>query len=218
MVGAAAGRMTLKAVRQRPDLERARHVQPFAPHARHAERGVDQHRPDRADEDHEDRGDGAVLDGVERERHPGERRHRLQDLDEGIERAIDQRRHADQEAERHGHQRRQAEAQQHAAQRIGELDADALVVAAAHIERIAAGASRSWRRCRPASASPTSSRVAAAAPTSLAYSGSIAAPLPAVGMRGDLPDRHDADEDQQRQQRRPQAQRVLERRHALSSA
>ena len=55
--------------------------------------------------------------------------------------------------------------------------------------------------------------VAAAAPTSLAYSGSTAGPLPAVGMRRDLPERHDAGEDQQRQQRRPQAERVLQRRH-----
>jgi hypothetical protein len=50
-----------------------------------------------------------VLDGVERERHPGERRHRLQDLDEGIERAVDQRRHADQEAQRDGNERGQAD-------------------------------------------------------------------------------------------------------------
>src|SRR5262245_28628028 len=61
---------------QGADLERARHVQPFAPHARHAEGGVYEHRPHRADEDHEDRGDGAVLDGVEGKRHPGGRRPR----------------------------------------------------------------------------------------------------------------------------------------------
>jgi hypothetical protein len=37
-----------------------------------------------------------VLDGVERERHPGERRDRLEHLDERVERLGKQRRHADQ--------------------------------------------------------------------------------------------------------------------------
>ena len=60
--------------------------------------------------------------------------------------------------------------------------------------------------------------VAAAAPTSLAYSGSIAGPLAAVGMVATCQIADDTDEDQQRQQSRPQAERVLERRHGVSSA
>ena len=56
--------------------------------------------------------------------------------------------------------------------RIGELDADALVVGAAVVERVVAGAARSWRRRRPASASPTCP-APPSAPISLAYSGSI---------------------------------------------
>ena len=111
MVGAAAGRITSKALRSGFTSS----VRATFSHSRrtrgHAERGVDQHRPDRADEDHEDARDRRVLDRVERERHPGERRDRLQHLDERIERAVDQRRHADQEAERDRDQRREAEAQ-----------------------------------------------------------------------------------------------------------
>src|SRR6478609_7906285 len=55
------------------DLERLRHVEPFAPHRGDPERGVDHHWPQRADEDDEDRGQAGVLDSVERQRHPGER-------------------------------------------------------------------------------------------------------------------------------------------------
>ena len=44
-----------------------------------------------ADEDDEDAADRGVLDGVERQRHPGQRADRFQHLDEGIERAAEQR-------------------------------------------------------------------------------------------------------------------------------
>ena len=136
MVGAAAGRMTFQAVRSGRDFQRAGDVEPFAADAGDAEGGVDQHRPDRADEDDEDRGEAGVLDGVERERHPGQRRDRLENLDERIERALEQRRHADQEAGRDRHQRREQEAGDDARQRIGELDADALVVRPHVVERV----------------------------------------------------------------------------------
>src|SRR3989344_4112117 len=86
------------------DLERARHVEPVAPHAGHAEGRVDQHRPDRADEDHEDARGGRVLDGVERQRHPRQRRDGLEHLDERVERAVHQGRHADGKAQRDGDQ------------------------------------------------------------------------------------------------------------------
>ena len=88
MVGAAAGRITSKALRSGAHLQRAGHVEPLAPHAGHAEGGVDQHRPHRADEDHEDAADRRVLDRVERQRHPGQRRDGLEHLDERVERAV----------------------------------------------------------------------------------------------------------------------------------
>ena len=127
----------MKARRNGADLERARDVEPFLAHAGDAERGVDQHRPERADEDHEDRREAGILDGVERERHPGERRDRLQHLDERIERAAHQRRHADQEADRDRDQHGEQIADADARDRIGELDADALVVRAVVVERAA---------------------------------------------------------------------------------
>ena len=74
--------------------------------------------------------------GVERQRHPGERRDRFHDLDEGIERAAHQRRHADEKAEGNGHGHGQQIADQDPGDRIGELDADALVVGAAVVERV----------------------------------------------------------------------------------
>src|SRR6266704_2646127 len=72
-----------------------------------AERGIEQHRPHRADENDKNRRDRGILDGVERKRHPGERRDRLEDLDERIERLADQRRHPDQKAEWNGNHYRQ---------------------------------------------------------------------------------------------------------------
>src|SRR5882762_10514701 len=121
---------------QRLHLQRLRHVQPVAAHRGHAVGGVDQHRPDRADEDHEHAGDRGVLDGVERDRHPGEGRDGLQDLDEGIERPVDQGRHADDEAERHGEENREEVAQADPGEGMGELDADAFVVGAPVVERL----------------------------------------------------------------------------------
>ena len=59
------------------DLERASHVDPFLAHGGDAERGIKQHRPDRADEDDKNRRQPGILDGVECQRHPGERRDRL---------------------------------------------------------------------------------------------------------------------------------------------
>ena len=76
-----------------------------------------------------------ILDGVERKRHPGERRDRLQHLDERIERLVDQGRHADQEAERDRDDHREQIAQSHARDGIAELDAEALVVRPVVVER-----------------------------------------------------------------------------------
>src|SRR5271156_5775012 len=73
------------------DLERARDVDPFLAHGSDTEGCIEQHRPDRADEDHKDRRQAGILDRIKGERHPGERRDRLQHLDERVERPADQR-------------------------------------------------------------------------------------------------------------------------------
>ena len=67
---------------KRAQPEHARDVDPFLPHVGGADGGIDEHRPQRADEDDEDRRDAAVAERVERERHPGERRDRPQHLNE----------------------------------------------------------------------------------------------------------------------------------------
>src|SRR5258706_7986486 len=130
------GQDHLKGAAQRLHFQRLRHVQPVAAHRGHAVGGVDQHRPYRADEDHEHPRDRRVLDGVERDRHPREGRDGLEDLDEGIERPVDQGRHADDEAEGHGEHDGEKVAEADAAEGVGELDADAFVVGAAVVERL----------------------------------------------------------------------------------
>jgi hypothetical protein len=121
---------------QRTDLKRARHVDPLLAHGSDTEGGIEQHRPDRADEDHEDRRQAGVLDGVERERHPGERRNGFENLDERIERAADQGRHPDQEAQGNGDDDRKQITEPNACDRITELDAEPLVVRAVIVERL----------------------------------------------------------------------------------
>ena len=73
-----------------------------------ADRGVDDDRPDRGDEDHEDRRRLAVAERRERERQPGERRHGAQHLEDRIEPAHRPGRLADQRAERDADDRRRA--------------------------------------------------------------------------------------------------------------
>src|SRR6267154_2342475 len=130
------GQDHLKGAAQRLHFQRLRHVQPVAAHRGHAIGGVDQHRPDRADENHEHARNRRVLDGVERDRHPREGRDGLQDLDERIERPVGHGRHADDEAERHGEENRQEVAKADPDEGMRELDADALVVGAAVVERL----------------------------------------------------------------------------------
>ena len=57
-------------------------------------------------------------------------------LDEGVERPAHQRRHADQEADGNGDGNREQIADGHAGDRVGELDADALVVGAPVVEGV----------------------------------------------------------------------------------
>jgi hypothetical protein len=76
-----------------------------------------------------------ILDGVERKRHPGQRRDRFQNLNERIERPVYQGRHPDQEAERDRNQHREQIAESDARDRIAELDAETLVVRPVVVER-----------------------------------------------------------------------------------
>ena len=151
MVGAAAGRITGNALRSGPTssvratLSHSR-LTPATPNAvlisiGHSEQMKMTKIAPRS----------RVLDREERERHPGERRDRLQHLDERIERAVHQRRHADQEADRHRDQRGQQVAVSTRAIEYGKLDADALVVGALVVERVAG---RAPRACAPTSAGP----------------------------------------------------------------
>src|SRR5919198_3022403 len=118
------------------DLECARDVEPFPAYGSDAKCRVDQHRPQRADEDHEDRGQARILDGVERKRHPGERRDRLEHLDERVERPAHQRRHADEKADRNRHRHGDEVADHHSRDRVRELNAEPLVIGAAVVERV----------------------------------------------------------------------------------
>ena len=115
-----------------------------------AEGGVHQHRPDGADEDHEHGRGVGVLDDEQRQWHPGQRRYGFEHLDEGVECLVHQRRHADHEAKRHGNQTGHGKAQKHPVQRMPQLDTNALIVGATHIERIAqcrSGVGDHLRRC-----------------------------------------------------------------------
>ena len=76
-----------------------------------------------------------ILDGVERQRHPGERRDRLQHLDERIECLAHQGRHADQEAERNGNEHREEIAEADAGDGVAKLDTEPLVVRPVVVER-----------------------------------------------------------------------------------
>ena len=73
-----------------------------------ADRGVDDDRPDRGDEDHEDRRGLAVAESGQRERQPGQRRHGAQHLEDRVEAAHRPDRLADQHAERDADARRRA--------------------------------------------------------------------------------------------------------------
>ena len=69
------------------------------------------------DEDHEDRRRAGIAESGERQRQPGERRHGAQDLEHRVKAAHRPDRLADQRAERHADDRRQAEADGDALQR-----------------------------------------------------------------------------------------------------
>src|SRR6266550_8254275 len=102
----------------------------------HADRGVDDDRPDRGDEDHEQGRRVGIAEARERQRQPGERRDGAQDLEDRVEAAHRPGALADQHAERDADHGRQAEADADAAQALGDLPEGALVDAAIVVERI----------------------------------------------------------------------------------
>mmetsp|Transcript_11774 Transcript_11774/g.27604 ORF Transcript_11774/g.27604 Transcript_11774/m.27604 type:complete len:483 (+) Transcript_11774:738-2186(+) len=118
------------------ELEHAGDVEVVLRHALHADRGVDHHRPDRADEDGPDRGRVGALEGQQADRQPGQRRHRLEQRDQRRHHAVREFEAADQEAQRDAHQRREAKAQADAAEGVQDVPADALVVRALAVERV----------------------------------------------------------------------------------
>ncbi|KAG0773513.1 hypothetical protein G6F22_014815 [Rhizopus arrhizus] len=117
-------------------VQHPRHVQVVLRHARHAHRGVDDHRPDRTDENGPDRSRIGRLEQQQPQRQPGQRRHRTQQAHDGREHGADRGISADGKPDRDADHRRQPEADRHALQRRQQVPADALVVGAVVIERI----------------------------------------------------------------------------------
>ncbi|MGY3109399.1 hypothetical protein ACVWW7_006026 [Bradyrhizobium sp. LM6.9] len=101
-----------------------------------ADRGVDDDRPDRGDENDEDRGGLAVAERRERQRQPGQRRNRAQDLKQRIEPAHGPDRLADQDAERNAGDGGERIAERDALETGGEMPEQTLVDAAVVEERI----------------------------------------------------------------------------------
>src|SRR5688572_3003230 len=118
------------------EVQDARHVQVVLRDLPHADRGVDDHRPQAADEDHPDRRRVGRLEHQQADRQPGERRYRLEQRDDRRRHAREETEAPDHEAERDADQRRQAEADADALQRREHVPADALVVRSLAVERI----------------------------------------------------------------------------------
>ncbi len=171
MYGAADGIMIFQKNSSWLSRSTARDVAIILRDVADADGGVDDHRPDRGDEDHEDRRRPAVAERGERDRQPGERRHGAQHLEDRIEPAHRPDRLADQRAEQDADDGCEAEADRHALQRGQDAPAKADVLRTCDEERIddqvlgigpdAASATAGSRRasCRG------SARRSAAAPT-----------------------------------------------------
>src|SRR5688572_7235857 len=118
------------------EVQHARHVEVVLGHLAHARGGVHDQRPDRADEDAEDRRRIGGLEKQQADRQPGERAH-------GLEQRDDRRRHVgeeaeapDEEARRDAHQRREPEAHADPPKRREHVPADALIVRPLAVEGI----------------------------------------------------------------------------------
>src|SRR6266511_2018278 len=117
-------------------LEQARDVQVVLLDRGDAERRVGHGRPEGGDEDHQHRRLPRVLERVEEERHPGERRDGLQDLDEGVGGLEERRWRAERHAEHDGDHGGGKVARNHPTQAVAQLEAEALVVGTPVIEGI----------------------------------------------------------------------------------
>nr|GEU28124.1 hypothetical protein [Tanacetum cinerariifolium] len=117
-------------------IEHARHVHVILRHALHADGGVDDHRPDRTDEDRPDRGRIGRLEDQQADGQPRQRRHGLEQADNRAEHGADELDAPDHEPQRDAHQRGQAEAHRDPLQRRQQIPADALVIGAVAVERI----------------------------------------------------------------------------------
>src|SRR5258706_2672304 len=118
------------------EVQHPRHVEVVLRDLAHADRGVDDHRPEAADEDDVDRRRVCRLEHEQADGQPCERRNRFQQSNDGRGHAGEEAEAADDEAERNADQRRHAEADADALERHEHVPADALVVGAFAIERI----------------------------------------------------------------------------------
>jgi len=136
MAGAAAGRTTRTSRAGHESCKQAGNVQVIPPDVAHAEGGVGQRRPQGGHEDHQHGGGGPILDRVEEEGHPGQRRDGLEDLDVGVERAIEGGRQPQEDPEEDGDEGRGDIADGQPPQAGEELDPDPLVVGPVVVEGI----------------------------------------------------------------------------------
>src|SRR6266705_4639012 len=103
----------------------------------HADRGVDDHRPQGADEDDVDRRGVGGLEHHQADRQPGERRHRLQDADDRRRHVGEEAKTPEHETERDADERRHPETDADPPERGEHVPAYALVVRPFPVERIA---------------------------------------------------------------------------------
>src|SRR6185369_9095860 len=112
-VGQHGGKEDLRDDLPLGQVQHPRDIHVVAGHALHADCGVDDHWPDRADEDGPDGGRVGALEHHQPDRQPGQRRHRPQQADQRVEHPRKKREAADHEAHRDPHQGGHAEAEGH---------------------------------------------------------------------------------------------------------
>src|SRR5688572_2120668 len=118
------------------EVQHARDVQVVLRDLAHADRGIHDHRPQAADEDHPDRRRVGRLEDQQADRQPGERRHRLEQRDDRVRHGRQEAKPADGEAERDADRRREAEADADALEGREHVPADALVVWSLAVEGV----------------------------------------------------------------------------------
>src|SRR5882724_2707889 len=118
-------------------IEHARDVEIVLRYLAHAHGGVHNHRPQAANENHVDCGWVGRLEHHQADRQPGERRHRFQDADHGRSHVGKEAKASDHEPQRNADERRQSEADADAPQGSQHVPADALIVRAFSVERVA---------------------------------------------------------------------------------